>query len=102
MCTYQTTTLAVTGSAKGAAAWLAVTDASVYVEHPIHLRTGHALLVDLRAPERGPAARIALELDAASARALAGAILDALDAAPPGVLDGATAAPGPTASPPPR
>ena len=89
MCTYQTTTLAVSGSAKGAPGWFAVTDASVYVDHPVHHPAGHAVLLDLRAPRRGPAARIAVELDAASARALAEAILDALETTPPGVLEAA-------------
>ncbi len=88
MCTYQTTTLAVSGSAKGVPDWFAVTDASVYVDHPVHHPSGHAVLVDLRAPRRGPAARVALELDAPSARALAVAILEALAATGPGLLEG--------------
>jgi hypothetical protein len=86
MCTYQTTTLTLSGSAKGTPEWLAVTDASVYVDHPVHHPSAHAVLVDLRAPARGPSARIALELDAASARALAKALLDALAVTPQGVL----------------
>jgi Family of unknown function (DUF6295) len=86
VCTYQTTTLALSGSAKGTPAWLAVTDASVYVDHPVHHPAAHAVLVDLRNPTQGPAARVALELDAPSARALAEAILDALADTPAGVL----------------
>jgi Family of unknown function (DUF6295) len=89
MCTYQTTTLAVSGSAKGAPDWFAVTDVSVYVDHPVHHPSGHAVLVDLRAPQRGPAARVALELDAPSARALAEAILEALEATGSALLDDA-------------
>jgi Family of unknown function (DUF6295) len=86
MCTYQTTTLTVSGSAKGVPEWLSLTDASVYVDHPVHHPAGHAVLVDLRAPARGPSARIALELDAASALALAQALLDALAVTPQSVL----------------
>jgi Family of unknown function (DUF6295) len=86
VCTYQTTTLHLDGSAKGARGWFGITDGSVYVDHPVHLQAGHAVLIDLRAPDRGPDARIALELDAASARALAASILRTLDAAPPGLL----------------
>ncbi len=87
MCTYQTLTLQVTGSAKGLPDWFAVTDATVYVDHPVHHPAGHAVLIDLLAPERGPGARVALELDAASARALADSILASLASAAPGILD---------------
>jgi hypothetical protein len=86
MCTYQTETLALTGSAKGAPTWFGVTDASVYVDHPVHHPAAHAVCIDLRAPERGPEARIAIELDASSARDLAHSILAALATAPDGLL----------------
>jgi hypothetical protein len=87
MCTYQTETLAVTGSGKGPGGWLRVTDASVYVDHPVHAMAGHTLNIDLRDPAKGPAARVALELHPAAARELAEAILRSLDAVPAGVLD---------------
>jgi hypothetical protein len=87
MCTYQTETLAVAGSGKGPASWLRVTDASVYVDHPVHAMAGHTLNVDLRNPAQGPSARVALELHPAAARELAEAILRSLDAVPPGLLD---------------
>ncbi len=85
MCTYQTTSLAVRGSGKGAEGWFALSAATVYVDHPVHATADHTLNIDLRAPERGPACRVAVELDPASARALAEAILGALAAAPPGI-----------------
>ena len=53
-----------------------MTDASVYFDHPVHAPADHTLNVDLRNPDRGPSARVAVELDPASARALAVAILD--------------------------
>jgi len=86
MCTYRTTTLTVEGSGKGAAGWFPVTDVSVYVDHPVHAPADHTLNVDLRNPARGPSARVAVELDPVSARALAVAILDMLDSAPPGLI----------------
>ncbi len=89
MCTYQTTTLAVQGSGKGAKGWFPVSDATVYFDHPVHARPDHTLNIDLRNPGRGVDARVAVELDAASARALAEAILDTLQQLPPGLLDGA-------------
>jgi hypothetical protein len=86
MCTYQTELLQVTGSGKGPAEWLRVTDASVYVDHPVHAMAGHTVNIDLRNPERGPAARVALELHPDAARQLAEAILRSLDAVPAAVL----------------
>ncbi|MGA2835308.1 MAG: DUF6295 family protein [Acidimicrobiales bacterium] len=86
MCTYRTSTLTVQGSGKGADGWFPVTDASVYFDHPVHAPAEHTVNVDLRNPSRGAAARVAVELDPASARALALAILDMLDSAPTGLL----------------
>jgi hypothetical protein len=87
MCTYRTELLSISGSGKGATGWFTVTDASVYVDHPVHAPALHTLNVDLRNPELGPGARLALELDAGSARALAGAIVAALDDLPDGLLE---------------
>jgi len=86
MCTYQTELLEVTGSGKGPADWLRVTHASVYVDHPVHAMATHTLNIDLRNPEQGPAARVALELHPQAARELAEAILRSLDAVPAAVL----------------
>jgi len=86
VCTYQTELLQVAGSGKGPAGWLRVTDASVYVDHPVHALAGHTLNIDLRNPAEGPAARVALELHPDAARSLAEAILGSLDAVPDAVL----------------
>ncbi|MGD0312636.1 MAG: DUF6295 family protein [Acidimicrobiales bacterium] len=86
MCTYQTTTVAVTGSGKGAQGWFPVSDATVYFDHPVHARADHTLNVDLINPSRGAGARVAMELDPSSARALAEAILSTLDSAPADLL----------------
>jgi hypothetical protein len=94
MCTYQTTSLPVKGSGKGAGGWFAVTDATVYFDHPVHAAADHTLNVDLRNPARGPAYRVALELDPASARQLAEAILESLDTAPAGLVPDAMAGAG--------
>ncbi|HTT86156.1 MAG TPA: DUF6295 family protein [Acidimicrobiales bacterium] len=82
MCTYQTTSLGVRGSGKGAGGWFALSDATVYFDHPVHADAPHTLNIDLRNPARGPAARVAVELDPASARDLARAILATLEEAP--------------------
>ena len=86
MCTYQTELIPIAGSGKGPGEWLRVTDASVYVDHPVHAMAGHTVNIDLRNPAQGPAARVALELHADAARDLANAILRSLDAVPEAVL----------------
>jgi hypothetical protein len=83
MCTYATVRIPVTGSAKGpGTAWFRATDATVYFDHPVHAMAEHTLNIDVADPARGPAARVALELDAASARELVTAIEAALASAP--------------------
>ncbi|HVB13964.1 MAG TPA: DUF6295 family protein [Candidatus Dormibacteraeota bacterium] len=80
MCTYQTETLNLQGSGKGAQGWFKVTDASVYFDHPVHAPAEHTLNLDFLNPSLGPGARVALELDADSALALAEAIRTVLAA----------------------
>ena len=83
MCTYTTERTVIDGSAKGAnGAWLHVTHATVYFDHPVHAMAEHTLNIDLTDPSRGPSARVAIELTAASARDLVAAIQVALGAAP--------------------
>ncbi|HUI04982.1 MAG TPA: DUF6295 family protein [Acidimicrobiales bacterium] len=103
MCTYRTERVTIRGSGKGASGWFAVTDATVYLDHPLHAPADHTLNVDFLNPGRGPGARVAVELDPASARDLAQAILSTLDGAPPGLgaplawdqgPDGAASGPG--------
>jgi hypothetical protein len=86
MCTYQTEKVTVRGSGKGATGWFPLTDASVYFDHPVHAPADHTVNLDFLNPGRGPAARVAVELDPASARALAEAILATLDAAPAALI----------------
>lgn len=88
MCTYQTERVVVRGSGKGPQGWFPLTDASVYLDHPVHAPADHTVNLDFLNPGRGPAARVAVELDPASARALAEAILTTLDAAPAALLGG--------------
>ena len=61
-----------------------LTDASVYFDHPVHAQAEHTLNIDFLDSGAGPSARVAVELTAKSARALAKAIQASLDAAPPG------------------
>jgi hypothetical protein len=101
MCTYTTEKFAIRGAGKapsglgsagsdggpGAggppAGWVPLAEAMVYFDHPVSAPATHALNIDFLAPAAGPAARLAVELDAGSAKALADAILAALQAAAP-------------------
>jgi len=86
MCTYLTEKLDVEGSGKGAAGWFTLSQATVYLDHPQHAPAEHTLNIDFLNPQQGPAARVAVELTAQSARALAAAIESALAATPPGLI----------------
>lgn len=84
MCTYATAVAEITGSAKGPGGqWFPVTRVTAYFDHPVHAMAEHTLNIDVADPSRGPSARIALELTAASARALLAGVQAALDAVPP-------------------
>jgi Family of unknown function (DUF6295) len=82
MCTYTTEKIDITGSGKGVAGWFALSDATVYFDHPVHAMAEHTLNIDFRNASQGPAARVAVELTAESARALVVAIEAALGAVP--------------------
>jgi hypothetical protein len=84
MCTYQTERLAVSGSGKGPEGWFSLTDATVYLDHPVHAPAEHTLNIDFLNLEGRAGARVAVELDPGSARALATSILATLDAIPEG------------------
>jgi len=83
VCTYATVRQAIEGSAKGPnGAWIRVSDATVYFDHPVHAMAEHTLNIDLADPAKGPAARVAIELTAESARRLISAMEAALASAP--------------------
>lgn len=86
MCTYQTRKIPVRGSGKGRAGWFPITEASVYFDHPVHAPDTHTLNVDFLRLGDHTVERVAVELDPASARALAGAILASLEEAPAGLV----------------
>jgi hypothetical protein len=71
----------VRGSGKGASGWFSLTRANVGYDHATHSENEHALLLDFVNPDMGPSARVAVELDIASGRALIEQIQAAIDAA---------------------
>jgi hypothetical protein len=86
MCTYLTENVGVAGSGKGASGWFKLSEATVYFDHPVHAPAEHTLNIDFINPAQGPSARVALELTAESARALAKAIEATLASVPPGLI----------------
>ena len=81
MCTMIAMTAAVTGTGKGANGWFPITRATVGYDHATHSGTAHALLLDFTNYDLGIEARVALELDLDSGRALLGQLQAAIDAA---------------------
>jgi hypothetical protein len=75
MCTYVTTKLDVTASAYARDEWFRADRAVVYFDHPQDAPLDHALCVDVWGGDQ----RVALELDATSARRLAESILGLLE-----------------------
>ncbi len=84
MCTMIVQQIAIEGSGKGRDDWFNVRQASVSYDHPFHVPLEHALNIDFVNEAQGPSARVAVELNAASARALAETILAVLDRADAG------------------
>jgi hypothetical protein len=86
VCTYATEHVPASGSGKGADGWFRLSEVSVYLDHPAHALADHTLNIDFINPAHGPSARVAVELSAQTAIALARAIESALASAPPGLV----------------
>ena len=75
MCTYSTEKVALArSSGKTRDGWQAMSEATVYYDHPVHAPDAHTVNIDFLAPERGPSSRIAVELSLDSARELLAAL----------------------------
>ena len=81
MCTMIAMKTEITGSGKGAAGWFPVSQANVGYDHATHAQLDHALLLDFVNPDLGAGARIAVELDLASGKALVAQLQAAIAAA---------------------
>lgn len=78
MCTMIAERVAVAGGGKRPDGWFDLSHANVTYDHPFYIRLEHALNIDFVSDVLGPSARVAVELEPDSARALAEAILTAL------------------------
>ena len=81
MCTMISLTTPIRGSGKGPTGWFAVSRANVGYDHATHAPLEHALLLDFANPELGAGARVAVEMDLASGRALLARLREAIEAA---------------------
>jgi len=70
MCTQITLNTPVTGSGKGVTGWFPISQANVGYDHATHSQFDHALLLDFVNPSMGTGARVAVEMDLASGKAL--------------------------------
>ena len=70
MCTMISLQTAVSGSGKGATGWFPISLANVGYDHATHSQLDHALLLDFVNPDLGVGARVAVEMDIASGKAL--------------------------------
>ena len=74
----------VSGSGKAGADWFRVDRASVSYDHPFDMPLEYALNIDFTNQAGGPGARVAVELDAISARKLVDAIQEVMKQAETG------------------
>ncbi len=80
MCTYSTEKVALAKSSgkgpspAGPPGWFSLSTATVYYDHPVHAPDEHTVNIDFLAPDRGPSARVAVELSLHSARELLAAL----------------------------
>jgi hypothetical protein len=81
VCTGIWHTSAIAGTGRGPRGWFPVNQATVAFDHATHGPTEHALLLDFANYDLGTDARVALEMDLASGRALVVALQRAIEAA---------------------
>lgn len=81
MCTSIAMSAAVNGAGKGASGWFPISKANVGYDHATHSHLEHALLLDFVNPDMGVAARVAVEMDLASGKALIAKLQAAIDEA---------------------
>ena len=84
MCTMIAKQCGIVGSGKSGAGWIKLDQLSVSYDHPYDMPLEYALNIDFTSQAGGPGARMAVELDAASARQLLELIQDVMHQAETG------------------
>lgn len=85
MCTSISHTSAVDGAARGPGGWFPLAQATVAYDHPAHAGAEHAVLLDFANYQLGTGARVAVEMDLGSARALLANLRATIEAVEAGV-----------------
>jgi hypothetical protein len=81
MCTSISDTTSIRGAGKGPQGWFPLTQATVAYDHATHTGAEHALLLDFANYDLGTGARVALEMDLASGKALLSQLRQTIEAA---------------------
>ena len=81
MCTTISSTASIRGAGKGADGWFPVTQSVVAFDHPGHTGADHALLLDFANFDLATCARVGVEMDLASGKALLQQLQNAIEAA---------------------
>jgi hypothetical protein len=81
MCTSISRSTSIAGVGKGPRGWFPVNQATVGFDHATHSSAEHALLLDFANYDLGTDARVALEMDLASGKALVEQLRAAIEAA---------------------
>ena len=84
MCTMISQQLNVSGSGKAGSGWTKVDLVSVSFDHPFNMPLEYTLNLDFTSQAGAPGARLAVELDAASARQLVQVIQEVMQRAQAG------------------
>jgi hypothetical protein len=84
MCTMIAQQTPISGSGKAGAGWFRVDQVSVSYDHPFDMPLEYALNLDFTNQSAGPGARVAVELDATSARKLVEVIQEVMKKAEAG------------------
>lgn len=79
MCTMIVETAPISGTGKGPQQWIKVDQVNVSFDHPFNAPFDHALNIDFVDSTKGPGARVAVEIDAESAKRLVQSIQSALE-----------------------
>ena len=78
MCTMIAQQVKVNGSGKAGSGWFKVDQASVSYDHPFDMPLEYTLNLDFTSQSGSPGMRVAVELDAASARSLVDTIQEVM------------------------
>jgi hypothetical protein len=81
MCTMISLRTPVNGGGKGASGWFPLSQVNIGYDHAAFMRQEHVVLLDFVNPSINPSARVAVELDLDSARALVAQLQETIKAA---------------------